>query len=531
MLKSWQVGHFKSIIKTRDLALADVTVLTGLNHSGKSNLLQSILLISQSLNSHSTDSTLLPDGSFIQFSALNEIVSDNSDHRLTFGFELLLAQTKTAALSPIARPFRRFHTDTSPERSVKVTVDFNFVRPHGGMSLSNLDHTRVALRPSEGGYINIRPSNSGSPAIESLKITLSASNAVNEEIVFDIREIAEEEMSSTQTLARTHSNSMQYVHEGTLSINGQQAPYAYQMLFWHFLPGQLTAKKEVGKSSKRHSLDPALPYVEQIEDTVDRIIHFFSDRVRYLGARRISPASVQRSGHGPKRALDDVGPQGEFAAAVYCRYVQRAILISWYNPLSQDIESNTLDRAVNCWLQYLEVAYSVKCREIGQDSFSWQVVYQEGQQPHSLTGHSLTVNQVLPLLMMGLLAPEDSLLLFEHPELFLHQRAQARLGDFFVGLAACHKQCLIETQSENLVTQLRYHIVHDGGHDPDKYMIYFVEQDEEGDSQFTSVKISPRGNILNWPVGFFDETSLQEEKISIAYLRRKAKSGKQEQPR
>jgi predicted ATPase len=188
--------------------------------------------------------------------------------------------------------------------------------------------------------------------------------------------------------------------------------------------------------------------------------------------------------------------------------------------------------AINYWLQYLEVAYSIKCGKTDQNSLNWQVVYQKGQQPHTFAGDSLAVNQVLPLLVMGLLAPEGSLLLIEHPELFLHQRAQARLGDFFVGLAACHKRCLIETHSENLVTQLRYHIVREGEHNPNKYMIYFADRNDEGATRFIPIKISPRGNILNWPEGFFDETNLQEEKISIAYLRRKAELAmKQEQLR
>ena len=63
MLKSWQVGHFKSIARIRDLGLADITVLTGLHHAGKTNLLQSILLIAQTLNSHPADRTLLLNGS------------------------------------------------------------------------------------------------------------------------------------------------------------------------------------------------------------------------------------------------------------------------------------------------------------------------------------------------------------------------------------------------------------------------------------------------------------------------------------
>jgi len=38
--------------------------------------------------------------------------------------------------------------------------------------------------------------------------------------------------------------------------------------------------------------------------------------------------------------------------------------------------------------------------------------------------------------------------LLEQPELHLHPSVQARLGDFFMGLAKCKKQCLIETHSE-----------------------------------------------------------------------------------
>jgi predicted ATPase len=113
-------------------------------------------------------------------------------------------------------------------------------------------------------------------------------------------------------------------------------------------------------------------------------------------------------------------------------------------------------------------------------------------------------------------------LIIEQPELHLHPRIQALLGDFFLGLSRCRKQCLIETHSEYLVTQLRYHIVQSEGEVKD-IAIYFVEPDENGAAHFTPIQISAKGNILNWPDGFFDENYLQQDRINEEILKRKGK--------
>jgi predicted ATPase len=105
-------------------------------------------------------------------------------------------------------------------------------------------------------------------------------------------------------------------------------------------------------------------------------------------------------------------------------------------------------------------------------------------------------------------------MLIEQPELHLHARAQARLGDFFLGLTRVGKQCIIETHSDCLVNQLRLHMVKDGPSARENIAIYFVEQDERGDARFVPVEISATGNIVNWPDGFFDESLHQEDRIT-----------------
>ena len=52
---------------------------------------------------------------------------------------------------------------------------------------------------------------------------------------------------------------------------------------------------------------------------------------------------------------------------------------------------------------------------------------------------------------------------------------------------------------------------------------YFVDQDKQGAARFNPIEISPQGNILNWPDGFFDETMLQEDRITAASLKKRAK--------
>jgi predicted ATPase len=260
-------------------------------------------------------------------------------------------------------------------------------------------------------------------------------------------------------------------------------------------------------------------YVENLEAGVEQIIQFFTSKIRYLGPLRADPQAAQR--FAPSSELDDVGAKGEYAAAVYD--ANQNAHIRWYNPFKEKIEQSTLKVALDTWARYLGVANEVKIQMAGQSGVSWQVVHIEGHKALPLTAVGVGISQILPILVMGLLAPSNTLLLVEQPELHLHPSVQARLGDFFVGLAKCGKQCLIETHSENLVSQLRYHIVQAGGEENSDCLIYFVDQDKQGATKFNPIEISSQGNILNWPDGFFDETMLQEDRITAASLKKRAK--------
>lgn len=605
MLKSWQIGHFKSILNSGDLALAGVTVLVGLNNSGKSSLLQSLLMVAQTLDSKLEDRPLLPNGPIVQLGRVKDVLSDLEPvNTLEISFELALDQEKERTIPDLDELLSQ---QMSFVRSIKVTVNYSIV------------HDDYHLKLPPANYPPVRV-DSVSLAVESLVVTLLSPNMRKESFSFRADCVSEEQIKHfLQGVSRFYypwipRREGQLYYLGKFIIDGQEMPREYLVDLSHFLPTHLIQKFEEeerlqqrlpaliaslleteykidffqiadvldimqplssslqrgikaileseqiatafptealrdfifwfkslplskerrGAAGRRlarvitteildqHSTTEGLEpvpgnrYVEQLERAVRMITRFFTGQIRYLGPLRAEPFTAQH--FAPSSELDDVGPRGEYAAAVY--YAQRETEIEWFNPFERRRERGMLADALNRWVRYLGVASSIGSETAGREGFSWQITYREGQRPLPLSAVGVGASQVLPILVMGLLAPPDTLLLIEQPELHLHPAAQARLGDFFVGLAECGKQCLVETHSENLVTQLRYHIVRSGGHEPDKCMIYFVSQNEDGATQFEPINISPHGNILNWPEGFFDETNLQEEQIAIEYARR-----------
>ena len=66
MIREWKLGNFKSLARTTDIPLRGLTVLAGANSSGKSSLIQSILLVAQTLSSKVRQRHLVLNGEFVK---------------------------------------------------------------------------------------------------------------------------------------------------------------------------------------------------------------------------------------------------------------------------------------------------------------------------------------------------------------------------------------------------------------------------------------------------------------------------------
>jgi predicted ATPase len=165
------------------------------------------------------------------------------------------------------------------------------------------------------------------------------------------------------------------------------------------------------------------------------------------------------------------------------------------------------------WLSYLGVAEGIATVDLGKMGHQLQVRTGDTPKDQDLTNVGVGVSQLLPIIVMALLSPTPSLLIFEQPELHLHPKVQARLADFFLSLGFSDRQCLLETHSEYLVDRLRLRIAESSGDTiSSKINIYFTEK-TGGRTVCRPVELTEYGAVRNWPADFFDQTQNEVERI------------------
>ncbi|MES9933565.1 MAG: DUF3696 domain-containing protein [Candidatus Sedimenticola sp. PURPLELP] len=253
--------------------------------------------------------------------------------------------------------------------------------------------------------------------------------------------------------------------------------------------------------------------------------NFFSSSLKYLGPLRDAPKPLYPL--APAADPRDVGLRGEHTASILDLHKKRQIQYiqssNFESPvIERKIVTRTLEAAVIDWLQYLGVATSVQSTDQGKLGHELKVGLSNSDGTHDLTHVGVGVSQVLPILVMCLLADDDSTLVFEQPELHLHPKVQTLLGDFFLSMALCNKQCIVETHSEYFIDRIRYRIA---AASPENELnsqakIYFVEKPSL-ESSFREVEINEYGAISDWPEGFFDQSQQQAEEILNAALAKK----------
>jgi AAA15 family ATPase/GTPase len=521
MLKSWYVENFKSIKNSGWVELAPVTIFSGQNSSGKSSFLQSILMIAQTLKNPDNKKIVILNGYNVQLGKIPDIFFNaNLNSTLKIGFKI----RETSEGFP------------TPAESVEINFMFKCGVKEEQLVLeeSNLQayfQYYVEKTNNKDGFISF----SYIPKEADFEIFITDQwedpyfkvNHTNLEFN-DIKNLSNEKLEVTDflvlsTIRHFFPNELilhYYLTDKTINLD--EMPDYESNYEFHFDPiseGNLTTFKKSTQSlsevAEKITTKPNLAL-----DLINfETLNFFTNKVRYLGPLRLDPNIVIQN-FAPSGDYDDVGLKGEYSATVF--EMNREKPIRYFNPISNKFEWSAFKLALFTWTHYLGIPDLPIVKEVGSNSYSWRIYNTLTDSSLPLSAVGVGVSQLLPVLVMGLLAPEGATLIFEQPELHLHPAVQARLGDFFVGLSKCGKQCLIETHSENLVNQLRLHMVEADEEEKKNYQIYFVSKDPEKGSIFEPVQISAKGNILNWPEGFFDETMHQIDRIRTASIKKRA---------
>ncbi|WP_411700605.1 AAA family ATPase [Conyzicola sp.] len=229
--------------------------------------------------------------------------------------------------------------------------------------------------------------------------------------------------------------------------------------------------------------------------TVGEEIENTADDIAYLGPLRDEPRVVHSAWDERMESLP-VGIRGELTAEVLTRLKDHRVT---YGDWDGKTRTERLPEAVSRWCEYLGIGDHIEVIDHGKLGRGVRLRV-EGVH-RDLTTIGVGASQLLPVLVAALAIDENSILLIEQPELHLHPAVQSRLADFFL-FARPDVRLIVETHSEYLVTRLRRRVA-EGRTPSDGIAVIFVEQ-ENGASTLRTLSIDQFGDMSEWPTGFFD---------------------------
>ncbi len=259
MLKSWSIKNFKPIVDSGELQLAPVTVFAGRNSSGKSSLLQSILMISQTLGSRLLDRPLLPNERLVQLGTFEDILSEIIHSRileLGVGLEMESEEIKT--------PSRLRGNTRLDIKSAKFLVRFNSASANGTSSSAIeaakvvVENVLVTAQAERITAERLIPSEAPQQlTFEELmdphQISFSLKKATNQDIQHFLRNVPQE-YSQIFSLTNNNSNYLGIFNDNnTITLlTEDNREYQYLVALSHFLPSRLIRKYNLDKRQKEN---------------------------------------------------------------------------------------------------------------------------------------------------------------------------------------------------------------------------------------------------------------------------------------
>lgn len=534
-IREWFIENFKAL-GYAGTSLPPLTVLTGPNSSGKSSLLQSILLLAQSDESeivlNGPLATLGQPGDVIR-SGTNavaigasltvpadrwRVAGDLSRTALTFRIELADRGGSLAVTSIAIHREDDLVLDDAPavladdsrvntehiEEFGKEHSQLSFLRVRSVMGKRAPAYTYLGVAGLEPEVLILRMD--GHARVKSWRAALTSldreeGRAVGGELWRELK--AREEILQDLVPGDEFKRILESLASPRGRFSSEEIERILELLSdppveprWRSIPiGRYTGAWRLGATDQSLArTDPAVLAAAQDLSAVADALRALRSAVRYLGPLRAEPRVVSPTGSASRHS--PVGPRGEFTADVLVRRERRDL--PYFDPQGERRTQPLVER-VSVWARYLGIGEGVAVLDQGKLGRGLRV--QVGGVARDLTTIGVGASQVLPVLATVLSAPLGSLVLLEQPELHLHPAVQSRLADFFL-TARPDLHLIVETHSEYIVTRIRLRAAQ-RRIEPKRVDLLFAEQ-VNGQTTMRSLRLDDLGNLEDWPIGFFD---------------------------
>ena len=412
MLESFRIENFKCFKDTGPIEIRPITILLGLNSSGKSSILQALLALKQTLVSRDDTTTLITDGDYVKLGTYRDFAHRHSA-QAEVAFEWVLPWVDW----PVDHPTFKLCADMCPW-------------------LKEIQSLTTCLRLRQNAKTKVIYPSHYSLRTDNDKLILHVSCAPSGDPVDFKSDVPRDQWDQRY---RRRWLSRENFHFDVF----QQRPSPPQYL---------------SEDSHMQAMEQAM-LGNRVTSVCYALTAAAFERMLYLAPLREFPVRLSLVGG---ESPPDVGLRGENTVSMLLARCQTA---GW--PQLRD--------AIVHWLEAFKIATAFKVLPIGTGLVSIRLEDPHLKVESSLADVGFGASQVLPVIVQGLCCDPGALLLVEQPEIHLHPDAQGELGDFFIETSSEGKRWLVETHSEHLLLRLQRRIAEDKLR-PEDVAVYYVER-------------------------------------------------------
>jgi predicted ATPase len=478
MIQDITLENFKGFKRLDQLNIKPITILCGTNSSGKSSILQSILLLKQTLDSKNNNQTLLLNGRFVHLGTFENIIYQKKiENNVVFNFKMKITK----------------------EDGIRY-----FVRELAGIDSSEyLVQYKVSLSTGQNSSTFIKPI-----IINKIDFIIETKNKDQENTIVSIELTLK--TNGTYYVKWNNLHTDNWVNENKLSKKNNAGEIQLKIEFANLCPISFHFAED-NKIEHRSVLRP----LYMMGDLLKNIFNSYT----YIGPLREEPSRR----YIYEDEIVEIGIKGENAAYIYLAEQEKYIYDHFiYNNENLEIQSTIkLGEAVDYWLNFMGI------KELKPESINdiIQLNLQSSSSEKvrvSIADVGFGVSQIFPIILEGLRMKKQGTLLLEQPEIHLHPKLQMQMADYFIALALSNKNVIVETHSDHIINRLVRRVVEDeSGFLKNYIQIYFISSNGEG-SIYEEVKLDDTRGIINWPVDFFDQTATEQERIIQAGIKKRS---------
>lgn len=533
MLTNFRVRNFKAFEDTETINLKPLVLLSGVNSAGKSSILQALLLLKQTLESRS-DQVLNPVeplflGTSDEFLFGGDQGKDE-DPRLLYDLTFVyVGQRAAAGLESTAQSKSIIEYEVNKQ----LTAIYNQNETFGNIMFLNKRHVDL-LNKLAAAFPDISIVSNNGKLTCHLRIAFAWGT-------LGLQKQRTVQVSDLQILLKIDDKLLL-----GLTVNRGQSAGIYRLTlrkdktcsklqdlaieqleidsFDHFLPESVILSQQNKSDSLRRNVSPQLA---QFFRYLFRCIKTdLSENIHYLSSYREPPKPV----YGFYPPEDSLNYQGSNFAQILWQYRDKPVYFAHPDLPSPEkkkrYEMPLYDTVEWIMREIVDLKQSVSVNAIADHQQIFEVVVETlGEELKSVTlaDVGLGYNQILPVIIQGLLTPPGGLVIFEQPEIHLHPDVQAKLIKFFVGLARADRRVLVETHSSHMIEHLCLEIVRDEANwlVENVQTLFIHAPNANNGPHIEPIEIDPYGTILNWPPHFLpDVAALDEEIIRAGFAKR-----------